>query len=311
MKSKTIKYDEKSCGAVTYTIKNNVYYFLIEQMNMGHYSLPKGHVEINETEIETALREIKEETNLNVTIDETFKEETIYKVKKHKTKQVVFFLAYFKDENNIIRQEKEVKQILLLPFNEAYKILTYQNDKDILLKAYLYILKAKVNRIILIGCPGSGKSYLSKHLRNYTNLPLYHLDKLFWYGDWQHVTSEELKEKVESIIKNDKWIIDGNYNKTIKQRMEACDLIVHFNMRVDTCLKNVEYRIKYNNLRDDMPESCKETQMDEDFKEYIIGFRKTHHKKNENLINNISKNILTIKSRKFLQKIIEIIDKKQ
>ena len=56
---------EKSCGAVVYKKEEEKIYFLIEEMKAGHYSIPKGHVENNETEIETALREIKEETNLD------------------------------------------------------------------------------------------------------------------------------------------------------------------------------------------------------------------------------------------------------
>ena len=61
---------EKSCGAVVYKIINNQIFFLIEKMQRGHFSIPKGHVENNETEIETALREIKEETNLDVLEDD-------------------------------------------------------------------------------------------------------------------------------------------------------------------------------------------------------------------------------------------------
>ena len=57
---------EKSCGAITYKIENGIFYFLIEKMNKGHFSLPKGHVEKGESEVETAYREIKEETILDV-----------------------------------------------------------------------------------------------------------------------------------------------------------------------------------------------------------------------------------------------------
>ena len=64
---------EKSCGAIVYKIENNELKFLLVHQNNGHYSFPKGHVEENETEIETAIREIKEETNLDVKIDTNFR----------------------------------------------------------------------------------------------------------------------------------------------------------------------------------------------------------------------------------------------
>ena len=86
---------EKSCGAVVYKIENGIIYFLIEKMNKGHFSLPKGHVENNETEIETALREIKEETNLYVTIDDSFAETISYKVDNGNIKDVTFFIGKY------------------------------------------------------------------------------------------------------------------------------------------------------------------------------------------------------------------------
>ena len=97
-------------------------------MQLGHYSLVKGHVEGNETEVETALREIKEETHLDAIIDTGFRHRITYSPKPNVIKDV-------------IAQEEEVKEIYFLKFNEALDILTYPSDKEILKLAENYLKK--------------------------------------------------------------------------------------------------------------------------------------------------------------------------
>ena len=129
---------EKSCGAVVYKIENNEIYILIEKMQRGHYSIPKGHVEHNETEIETALREIKEETNLEVTIDTNFREVVTYSPYAGCIKDVVFFIAKAKSDD-LINQEIEVSELKWLKPVDALEILTYYSDKEVLTKALNYL----------------------------------------------------------------------------------------------------------------------------------------------------------------------------
>ncbi len=135
---------EKSCGAVIFRIIDNEIYYLIEKMGLGHISLCKGHVENNETEEETALREIKEETSLDVFLDTSFREVISYKPYKDKDviKDVIFFIA-FNNDNKIALDEHddEVNSIEFLKFNEAYNLLTYDADKNILKLANDYINK--------------------------------------------------------------------------------------------------------------------------------------------------------------------------
>lgn len=290
---------EKSCGAVVYKIVNNQVFFLIEKMKSGHYSMPKGHVEDGETEIQTALREIKEETNLDVTIDHLFRETITYSPYENCLKDVIFFLAKT-DGKNVINQECEVSNIYFYNFNKAYKTLTFDSDKKVLLKAYLYLLSKNYKKIILIGCPGSGKSYLSKKISAKLDIPVYHLDNLFWYGNWQHITTEQLKEKVDKIIENEKWIIDGNYSKTLKDRIDKADFIFFMNLSSKTCLKGYFNRI--NKKRDDIPKTCIE-EIDDEFIEYIKKFRKLKspsiikmiENKNSIIINNLKTRRIVVK----------------
>lgn len=135
---------EKSCGAVVYKNNKGERLYLVEKMKLGHYSLVKGHVEKNETESQTALREIKEETNLDVILDVNFRKISTYSPFKDVIKDVVFFVAEA-ISNDIINQESEVSEIYFLPFEKAYSLLTYASDKEILKMAKNY-LDNKVNK---------------------------------------------------------------------------------------------------------------------------------------------------------------------
>lgn len=131
---------EKSCGAVVYKIQNGEFYFLLEFMSLGHISLPKGHVEENESEIETAYREIKEETALEVEIDSNFHETITYSPSKDVIKDVVFFVALTREDTlPIDLHDDEVKDSRFYKYEDALNLLTFASDKEVLSKAYFYL----------------------------------------------------------------------------------------------------------------------------------------------------------------------------
>lgn len=126
---------EKSCGAIVYRkFHGNTEILLIKHINSGHWSFPKGHVEDGETEIETALREIKEETSIDVIIDPTFRETVTYSPKRDTLKVVVYFLAKAKNVD-FSPQEDEIAEIKWVDIVHATNLLTYENDKTIVAKA--------------------------------------------------------------------------------------------------------------------------------------------------------------------------------
>lgn len=132
---------EQSYGAVCYkSDENHHLLFLIEHMSLGHFSLPKGHIEANETPLETTIREIKEETNLDVIVDTNFKRTITYSPRLGAIKDVTFFVAKI-TSNKVIAQKSEVQEVLFLPFDKALKTLTHASDKDVLKAANNYILK--------------------------------------------------------------------------------------------------------------------------------------------------------------------------
>lgn len=129
---------EKSCGAVIYDYDNNILKILLIKHNVGHWSSPKGHIENNETEEETALREIKEETNLIVELDTNFRKQITYSPKEGVIKDVVFFVAKAKTKD-IIKQDAEVEEIGWFSKTESLAQVTFKEDKKVLQDAIKYI----------------------------------------------------------------------------------------------------------------------------------------------------------------------------
>ena len=125
-----------------------------------------------------------------------------------------------------------------------------------------------MSKIIVIGSPGAGKSVFSKKLSNIINLPLYHIDMLYHKKDGTHISKEELENKLRDIFKNDDWIIDGNYQKTLEMRMKECDTIFLLDFPTEVCLEGAKSRI--GKKRDDLP--WIEEKLDENFEQCITNF---------------------------------------
>lgn len=125
-----------------------------------------------------------------------------------------------------------------------------------------------MKRVIVIGCPGSGKSVFSKALHQITGIPLFHLDMLFWNSDKTTVEKTVFHEKLSDAIKNSEWIIDGNYSDTMELRIKECDTVVFLDYPVEVCLDGIKAR--RGKVRSDMP--WVETETDEEFIEFIKNY---------------------------------------
>ena len=152
-----------------------------------------------------------------------------------------------------------------------------------------------MKKIIVIGCPGSGKSYFSKRLNTITKLPLYHLDNMYWNSDGTTVCADVFKDCLDNTLKKDEWIIDGNYLSTMEKRMKYCDTIFFLDYPVELCLQGIEER--KGKKRSDLPWIENET--DEEFRELIVNFEKTNKPSIEKLLKEYSfKEIHIFKNRK-------------
>jgi len=134
-----------------------------------------------------------------------------------------------------------------------------------------------MDRVIIIGCGGSGKSTLSRALSEKTKLPVVHLDKLFWREGWINIPREEFNILLREELKKDKWIIDGNYDRTLEERLKCCDTVIYLDYPRRTCLFGVIKRFitNYGKTRPDMTDGCPE-KIDLEFLKWIWDFNKEH-----------------------------------
>ncbi len=132
---------EKSCGVIVFERLNGEIKYVIEQSINGHYGFPKGHVEADETEIQTALREVYEEVGIKPTVIDGFRETVEYYIPSVDVqKQVVYFLGEYSNQT-IKPQKEELLKADLFTFEEAKKLFTHQNNIDLLIKANEFLSK--------------------------------------------------------------------------------------------------------------------------------------------------------------------------
>lgn len=159
-----------------------------------------------------------------------------------------------------------------------------------------------MNKVIVIGCPGSGKSTFSRALHELTGLPLYHLDLLNWNSDKTTVDKKVFIEKLKNVIAQDSWIIDGNYGSTIELRLKECDTVFFLDYPVDVCIDGVKSR--QGKTRSDMPWT--ETEDDEEFLEFIKNYNSQSRPNVFNLLEQYSKKeIVVFKSREEADKYLK------
>ena len=151
-----------------------------------------------------------------------------------------------------------------------------------------------MKKVIVIGCPGSGKSTVSRALHNKTGIPLYHLDMMYWNADKTTVEKSVFLERLYAVLEKDEWIIDGNYGSTMELRMAACDTVIFLDYPLDVCLDGIKER--RGKPRSDMP--WIETEEDAEFIEFIKSYNEQQKPKVLELFEKYGdKNIVIFKSR--------------
>ncbi len=155
--------------------------------------------------------------------------------------------------------------------------------------------KTNMRKVIVIGSPGAGKSTFARQLAQMTGFQLYHLDMIWHKPDGTTIATDEFDLKLSDILKQDYWIIDGNYQRTLEKRIIACDTIILLDFPLELCLSGAQQRI--GKKRADLPwvESC----LDPEFRQLIIDFPRTKLPRIYQLLEiyKQTKNVLIFKSR--------------
>ena len=100
-----------------------------------------------------------------------------------------------------------------------------------------------MQKVIVIGCPGSGKTTFAEKLNKKTGLPLYYLDAIWHKPDKTHIAREDFDEQISRIFDTSEWIIDGNYNRTLEMRLRQCDTVFLFDLPTDVCIQGARDRL--------------------------------------------------------------------
>lgn len=123
----------------------------------------------------------------------------------------------------------------------------------------------KMKRILVIGPSGAGKSTFARKLRDITNLPLTYIDMLFHNADKTTKTEEDFIALLSEKLKDDEWIIEGDYTNSLEMRLARCDTVFMLDFPIDFCLQSAKNRV--GEKREDMPWT--EEVFDEEFGEWI------------------------------------------
>lgn len=151
-----------------------------------------------------------------------------------------------------------------------------------------------MKKIIVIGCPGSGKSTFSKALHQVTNIPLFHLDNIFWNADKTTVEKDIFYERISEVLQKSEWILDGNYISTMEMRMQKSDTVFFLDFPLDVCLAGIAER--RGKPRSDMP--WVETEDNTEFLEYVKNFNSNYRSQIMELLDRYcSKNIYRFSDR--------------
>ncbi|MEE1035628.1 MAG: DNA topology modulation protein [Oscillospiraceae bacterium] len=164
-----------------------------------------------------------------------------------------------------------------------------------------------MERIVIIGCGGAGKSTLARQLGEKLDIPVVHLDKLFWRPGWVQVSKEEFDKLHREALAREKWIMDGNFDRTMAERITRSDTVIYLDFSRFACLMGVLKRVftTYGKVRPDMSEGCPE-RIDWDFLKWVWDFNKNKREKNYRLLNEAEgKETIVLKNRRAVKKFLE------
>ena len=138
-----------------------------------------------------------------------------------------------------------------------------------------------MERIVIIGCGGAGKSTLARQLGKKLNIPVVHLDKLWWNPGWIEKSQEEFDELHRQELSKEKWIMDGNFNRTMPERIARCDTVIYLDFSRWACLRGMFHRVirNYGKHRPDMGGNCKE-RFDPEFVKWIWEYNQLNRVRN-------------------------------
>ena len=167
-----------------------------------------------------------------------------------------------------------------------------------------------MERVLIIGCGGSGKSTLARQLGEKTGLPVIHLDQIWWApGNWEHLEKAEFDARLMAGMEKPRWIMDGNFNRTLELRLERCDTVIYLDYTRWVCLFGWIKRViaNWGKARPDMAPGCAEW-FDPEMARWIWNFNKENRKRYQELLaKQTGKEIHIFKNRRQLKTYLDTL----
>ena len=165
-----------------------------------------------------------------------------------------------------------------------------------------------MERILIIGCPGAGKTTLSRQLGQKLDLPVVHLDSIFWSpGNWEHLEQKDFDRALYAELERSKWIIEGNYDRTLPLRLQYCDCVIWLDFSRYACMGGWFRRMVTNwgKVRPDMAPGCVE-RYEQEFAEFIWNFNRENREKYCRLLNE-AENVeaIVLKNRRMVKRFLK------
>lgn len=165
-----------------------------------------------------------------------------------------------------------------------------------------------MERIIIIGCGGAGKSTLARKLGEKTGIPVVHLDQIWWApGHWQHLEREEFDRRLMEEVEKPRWILDGNFNRTLEVRLEKCDTVIYLDFSRMACLRSWMGRVikNWGHARADMAEGCTEW-FDPEMARWIWRFNRDNRQRYYGLLGGLEgKQVYILKNRREVERFLK------
>ncbi len=158
-----------------------------------------------------------------------------------------------------------------------------------------------MKRIIVIGCPGAGKSTFARKLAAKTDLPLHYLDMIWHRADRTVIGREEFDRQLDKLLIEDEWIINGNYARTLPKRLVHCDTVFFFDLPLEICIEGAKSRL--GKERVDMP--CVDDELDSEFLQWIMDFPRDVVPEIEHYLRDFDKTVVRFHSREETDEFIE------
>ena len=163
-----------------------------------------------------------------------------------------------------------------------------------------------MERIVIIGCGGAGKSTMARQLGEKLDIPVVHLDTLFWKPGWVEESPEEFDRKLAIELEKPQWIMDGNFNRTMPQRVAKCDTIIYLDFSRFACICGVIKRVltTYGTVRPDMGEGCPE-RIDFEFLKWVWNYNRDKRERNYRLLNEATHaETIVLKNRRMVKRFL-------